>query len=86
MEDNIKIVEMDRGDFISNVDSRDSYSISSQQQIDDRMDNRMSTYYSRQNQNAYIKQQDYQQYSPAPSAIIELSPRTCSGHFPIPPS
>ncbi|XP_021716934.1 protein IQ-DOMAIN 14-like [Chenopodium quinoa] len=80
MEENIKIVEMDRGDFISNVNSRDSYSISSQQQIiDDRMDNRMTTYYSPQQ--VYLKQQDYQQYSPAPSAITELSPRTCSGHF-----
>uniref|UniRef100_A0A803NCA7 DUF4005 domain-containing protein n=1 Tax=Chenopodium quinoa TaxID=63459 RepID=A0A803NCA7_CHEQI len=80
MEENIKIVEMDRGDFISNINSRDSYSILSQQQIiDDRMDNRMSTYYSPQQ--VYLKQQDYQQYSPAPSAITELSPRTCSGHF-----
>lgn len=79
MEENIKIVEMDPGEFRSNMNSRSSYSIPSQQHIDDRMDNRMTTYYSPQK--AYIKQQDYQQYSPAPSAITELSPRTCSGHF-----
>ncbi|KAK9725501.1 hypothetical protein RND81_05G148500 [Saponaria officinalis] len=80
MEENIKIVEMDNGEYGSNDNSRNSYSIPYQQQNGDRMDNRMSTYYSPQQPHAT---QDYhhQQISPAPSAMTDLSPRTCSGHF-----
>ncbi|KAL2903141.1 Protein IQ-DOMAIN 31 [Bienertia sinuspersici] len=78
-EENVKIVEMDQGEFRSNIDSRSTYSTPSQHQIDDRMDNRMtlSPYYSSQQ---YLKQ-DYQQHSPAPSAITDFSTRTCSAHF-----
>ncbi|XP_010694040.2 protein IQ-DOMAIN 19 [Beta vulgaris subsp. vulgaris] len=78
MEENVKIVEMDEGEFGSNVNSRSSYSIPSPRHMNDRMDNRISVYYSSQRENS---KQDYQQYSPAPSAITDLSPRTCSGHF-----
>ncbi|KAL9240818.1 hypothetical protein vseg_014996 [Gypsophila vaccaria] len=78
MEENIKIVEVDHGEYGSNDNCRNSYSIPYQQQNGDRMDNRMSTYYSPQH--AYSKH-DYQQISPAPSAMTDLSPRTCSGHF-----
>lgn len=79
MEENIKIVEMDRGEFRSNINSRNSYSNPSQH-VNERMDNRISTYYSSPNPKLYIQDQ-YPQYSPAPSGITDMSPRTCSGHF-----
>ncbi|XP_074307186.1 protein IQ-DOMAIN 19 [Silene latifolia] len=67
MEENIKIVEMDHGEYGSTPNNRNTYSVPSQQQNVDRLDGKISTY--------------YQQVSPAPSAITDLSPRTCSGHF-----
>jgi len=72
---------MDHGEYYkSNIKGRNSYSMSSQHHHvnNDRADDKISTYYS--SQRAYIKQ-DYQQISPAPSAITDMSPRTCSGHF-----
>ncbi|KAJ8425807.1 hypothetical protein Cgig2_008856 [Carnegiea gigantea] len=81
MEENIKIVEMDHGEYYkSNIKGRNSYSVSSQHQQmnNDRADDKISTYYS--SQRAYTTQ-DYQQISPAPSGITDMSPRTCSGHF-----
>ena len=80
MEENIKIVEMDRGEFRSNINSRNSYSNPSQQHVNERMDNSISTYYSSPNPKLYI-QDPYPQYCPAPSGITDMSPRTCSGHF-----
>ncbi|KAH9608048.1 hypothetical protein KSS87_020883, partial [Heliosperma pusillum] len=67
MEENIKIVEMDHGEYGSTPNNRNSYSTPNHQHSIDRLDGKISTY--------------YQQVSPAPSAITDISPRTCSGHF-----
>ncbi|XP_050215505.1 protein IQ-DOMAIN 19 [Mercurialis annua] len=67
MEENIKIVEMDLG--FNNAKSRNSYSNNPQSQ------HRIST-----NSRAFPKP-DSSRVSPAPSALTEMSPRACSGHF-----
>ncbi|GAB4843335.1 IQ-domain [Ancistrocladus abbreviatus] len=77
MEDNIKIVEMDHGDSNGNLRSRNSYSNHQQGEWIESQP-RFSTHHA--SRRPYSKQ-DYQQISPAPSAITDLSPRTCSGHF-----
>lgn len=76
MEENIKIVEMDLGESKGSLKSRNSYSSNHTQ--NEREENRTSTYYAVQC--AYSKQDNYQA-SPVPSALTELSPRACSGHF-----
>ncbi|KAL3626318.1 IQ-domain [Castilleja foliolosa] len=62
VEENIKIVEMDLGDYNPVIKARNSYS--NHTHID-RTPNK----------------QDNQQISPSPSAITDISPRTCSNHF-----
>ncbi|GAB4851045.1 IQ-domain [Ancistrocladus abbreviatus] len=77
-EKNIKTVEMDFGETNGSQKSRNSYS---NHQHSEPMESqpRFSTHHAPQR--AYPKQH-YQQVSPAPSAITDLSPRTCSGgHF-----
>lgn len=75
MEENIKIVEMDVGESKGCVKSRNSYSHHPQT---DRAEHRFSTH-SVPN-HAFSKQENYQ-VSPAPSALTDMSPRACSGHF-----
>ncbi|EXB51149.1 Protein IQ-DOMAIN 31 [Morus notabilis] len=77
MEENVKIVEMDLGGTKGSSKSRNSYSIHPQTE---RTDCRLSTHRptSRQeniNNNSSCK------VSPAPSALTDMSPRACSGHF-----
>lgn len=69
-EENIKIVEVDMGEVRTpSTKSRRSYSNSHPQP--ERADPRLSAY----------SKQELNQISPAPSALTEMSPRTCSGHF-----
>ncbi|XP_060960432.1 protein IQ-DOMAIN 19 isoform X1 [Cannabis sativa] len=74
MEENIKIVEMDLGGSKGSTKSRSSYSIQSQ------TENKQFSSNNRQSS----RQENYhhhQQVSPAPSALTDMSPRACSGHF-----
>lgn len=69
-EENIKIVEMDIGEpRTPSTKSRSSYSNYHPQP--DRANHRFSAFAT----------QETSQISPAPSALTEISPRTCSGHF-----
>ncbi|XP_057959421.1 protein IQ-DOMAIN 19 isoform X2 [Malania oleifera] len=70
-EENIKIVEMDLGESRGSSKSRNSYSHHSQPEF--------PPHYAAYN-NPYYRQ-DNPQVSPAPSALTEMSPRACSGHF-----
>lgn len=74
MEENIKIVEMDLGDTRGSTKSRSSYSNHTQTERTEQTERRFSTH-------GHFSKQDYQQISPAPSAITDTSPRTYSGHF-----
>ncbi|KAF8401742.1 hypothetical protein HHK36_012688 [Tetracentron sinense] len=76
MEDNIKIVEMDLGESRGSTKSRNSYSNNPQTE---RAEHRFSTYSAGHRANS--KQDHQPQISPAPSALTDMSPRTCSGHF-----
>ncbi|XWS08925.1 hypothetical protein CRYUN_Cryun40dG0042300 [Craigia yunnanensis] len=76
MEENIKIVEMDLGDSKGSLKSRNSYS--HHPQAEREVEHRFSTHYS--SNCAYSKQDNYQ-VSPSPSALTEMSPTACSGHF-----
>ncbi|XP_057466567.1 protein IQ-DOMAIN 19-like [Actinidia eriantha] len=75
MEENIKIVEMDLGVSKGSTKSRNSYSNNNQT---DRTEHRFSTHSAPPR--AYPKQ-DHRDISPAPSALTDMSPRACSGHF-----
>ncbi|KAK7391073.1 hypothetical protein VNO78_19411 [Psophocarpus tetragonolobus] len=76
LEDNIKIVEMDVCESDGNFRSRSSsiYQHGHQEQYD----KRFSTHYST---NSSCSKEENYKVSPAPSALTELSPRACSGHF-----
>ncbi|XP_010259131.1 PREDICTED: protein IQ-DOMAIN 14-like isoform X2 [Nelumbo nucifera] len=75
VEDTIKIVEMDLGESRSSK-SRNIYSTPPQTE---RFEQRLSMYYAGHRVNS---KQEYQfQMSPAPSALTDMSPRACSGHF-----
>ncbi|CAB4261578.1 unnamed protein product [Prunus armeniaca] len=77
MEENIKIVEMDLGESKGILKSRNSsYSNLSQTE---RTEHRFSTQHA-PNQ-AYSNQDSYNQLSPAPSALTDLSPGACSAHI-----
>ncbi|XWS53934.1 hypothetical protein CRYUN_Cryun10bG0042700 [Craigia yunnanensis] len=76
MEENIKIVEMDLGDSKGSLKSRNSYS--HHPQAERVVEHRFSIHYP--SNHAYSKQENYQ-VSPAPSALTDMSPRACSGHF-----
>ncbi|XP_022748965.1 protein IQ-DOMAIN 14 [Durio zibethinus] len=76
MEENIKIVEMDLGDSKGSLKSKNSYS--HHPQAERVVEHRFSTHYP--SNHAYSKQENYQ-VSPAPSALNDMSPRACSGHF-----
>lgn len=75
MEENIKIVEIDHGESKGSSKSRNSYSNHPQSE---RTEHRYSTHYA--SHRAYSKQDNYQ-VSPAPSALTDMSPGACSGHF-----
>ncbi|KAL3828765.1 hypothetical protein ACJIZ3_017567 [Penstemon smallii] len=67
IEENIKIVEMDLGNYKPITKARNSYSNLTQL---DKTEHRS------------IKHEQYHhQISPSPSAITDISPRTCSNHF-----
>ncbi|KAG1358615.1 hypothetical protein COCNU_08G000610 [Cocos nucifera] len=74
-EENAKIVEMDLSESRSTTKSRNSYSITQSET----KDHRASAY----NGSAHPprREEQYQQFSPAPSGITDMSPRACSGHF-----
>jgi hypothetical protein len=67
MEEDIKIVEMDLGGSKGSLKSRNSYSSHSQ--------------YEHYGANCAHSKQDNYQASPAPSALTDMTPRACSGHF-----
>ncbi|KEH43814.1 IQ calmodulin-binding motif protein [Medicago truncatula] len=71
LEDNIKIVEMDFCESKGNSTSRSS---SVNRQHYEQSENRYSI------NGSYTKEENYK-VSPAPSALTELSPKACSGHF-----
>ncbi|OVA05399.1 IQ motif [Macleaya cordata] len=73
MEENIKIVEMD---VERSSTHRSSYA--SHKQIE-RADHRFSTHYSGHHRNS--NQDPFYEISPVPSALTDMSPRTCSGYF-----
>ena len=75
MEENIKIVEMDQGESKGSSKSRNSYSNHARTE---RTEPRFSTHNAT---NYAYRKQDNQQISPAPSAMTDMSPRACSGHF-----
>lgn len=75
MEENIKIVEMDLGEFRDNSRSRNSCSTPHTE----RSDHRFSTHSA--GHRAHTKLDHQFQVSPAPSALTDMSPRACSGHF-----
>ncbi|XVF38278.1 hypothetical protein REPUB_Repub20aG0086800 [Reevesia pubescens] len=77
VEENIKIVEMDLGDSKGSLKSRnsDSHHPQAKREV---VEHRFSTYCS--SNRAYSMQDNYQ-VSPAPSALTDMSPRACSGHF-----
>ncbi|KAJ4722527.1 Protein IQ-DOMAIN like [Melia azedarach] len=75
MEESIKIEEMDRGETKGSSKSRNSYS---SHPLTERADHRFSTHYA--SHHAYTNQDNYE-LSPAPSALTDMSPRACSGHF-----
>jgi len=74
-EENIKIVEMDLGIPRSSSKNRNSYSIPQSERID----HRHSVYY--YGSMTPSKADLQQQYSPSPSALTDISPKACSGHF-----
>lgn len=67
---------MDLGESRGSLKSRHSYS--NHPQAERIVDHRFSTYYPREHMQP---KQDQHQISPAPSALTDMSPRTCSGHF-----
>ncbi|XP_073051635.1 protein IQ-DOMAIN 19-like [Primulina eburnea] len=71
LEENIKIVEMDLGNYKPVAKPRNSYSSHAQTE---KTENRISTH------RVSVKH-DHQQISPSPSAITDKTPRTCSNHF-----
>ncbi|XP_052208668.1 protein IQ-DOMAIN 19 [Diospyros lotus] len=75
MEENIKIVEMDLGESKGSTKGRNSYSNHTQTE---RTEHRFSTY---SLPNHTYSKQDHSDLSPAPSALTDMSPRACSGHF-----
>ncbi|KAK6913982.1 IQ motif, EF-hand binding site [Dillenia turbinata] len=75
MGENIKIVEMDIGEEKGNTKSRNNYLNHPQAE---RADQRFSTHHA--NLRVHTKQ-DNQHISPASSALTDISPRACSGHF-----
>lgn len=75
MEENIKIVEMDLGELRGNSKSRNSCSTL----YTERSDHRFSTH--SVGHHGHTKLDNQLQFSPAPTALTDLSPRACSGHF-----
>ncbi|XP_008777374.3 protein IQ-DOMAIN 14 [Phoenix dactylifera] len=74
-DENVKIVEMDLGESRGTTKSRNSYSITRTEA----KDHGISAYYG--NGHPPFRAEQYQQFSPAPSAITDMSPRVYSGHF-----
>ncbi|MBA0725186.1 hypothetical protein Golax_021791 [Gossypium laxum] len=76
MKENIKIEEMDLGDSKGCLKSKNTYSHHSQ--VERVVEHRVLSHYP--SSRACSKQESYQLSSP-PSALIDMSPRACSGHF-----
>ncbi|MBA0599943.1 hypothetical protein Gorai_006143, partial [Gossypium raimondii] len=76
MKENIKIEEIDLGDSKGCLMSRNNYSYHSQEERV--VEHRFSSHYP--SSRACFKQENYQLSSP-PSALTDMSPRACSGHF-----
>lgn len=74
-QENIKIVEVDVGESKGSIKSRNGYSHRPQTDL---TEHRFSTHYA--SNHAYSKKENHQ-ISPAPSALTDMSPRACSGHF-----
>ncbi|KAI4311290.1 hypothetical protein MLD38_036195 [Melastoma candidum] len=72
VEEDVKIVEMDLGEWKPSVKYRNSYLHPNHPQPD-----RMHFPFPR----SHFNQDYHQKQSPAPSAVTEASPRTCGGHF-----
>ncbi|KAA8527639.1 hypothetical protein F0562_034966 [Nyssa sinensis] len=72
MQENSRIVEMDLGESKGSTKSRNSYSNNPRAE---RAEHRFSTHY-----HSYSKQ-NHQHISPTPSALTDMSPSSCSGHF-----
>ncbi|KAH6769942.1 hypothetical protein C2S52_014745 [Perilla frutescens var. hirtella] len=77
LEENIKIVEMDMCDYKPVTKGRNSYSNHTE---NERLEPRVSTHGASTKQEQHY-QHHQQQISPSPSAITDISPRTCSNHF-----
>lgn len=75
MEENIKIVEMDHGESKGSTKSRNSHA---SHPLSERAEHRFSAYYP---SNHVYSNQDNYEVSPAPSALTDMSPGACSGHF-----
>ncbi|KAK7243112.1 hypothetical protein RIF29_37898 [Crotalaria pallida] len=75
LEENIKIVEMDVCEPKGNSRSRNSSANHGHQELSDL---RFSSHYS---PNGLYSKEENHKVSPAPSALTDLSPRGCSGHF-----
>ncbi|KAF5452784.1 hypothetical protein F2P56_027749 [Juglans regia] len=74
LEEDIKIVEMDLGASKGSLKSRNSYSSHPQFGAEPRF----SMHYAAQ---CACSKQDNCRASPAPSALTDMSPRACSGHY-----
>ncbi|XP_019432516.1 PREDICTED: uncharacterized protein LOC109339515 isoform X2 [Lupinus angustifolius] len=75
LEENIKIVEMDVCEPKANSRSRNSTTNHGQHELSEHI---FSSYYS---PNGSCSKEENFKLSPAPSALTDLSPRGCSGHF-----
>uniref|UniRef100_A0A2P2KZP2 Uncharacterized protein MANES_15G032200 n=2 Tax=Rhizophora mucronata TaxID=61149 RepID=A0A2P2KZP2_RHIMU len=75
MEENIKIVEMDLGEPKGSIKGRNSYTQNPQTE---RERHRFPTHYA---SNRAHSMQENCHISPASSALTDMSPRTCIGHF-----
>ncbi|KAE9617633.1 hypothetical protein Lal_00018536 [Lupinus albus] len=76
LEENIKIVEMDVCEPKGNSRSRNSNTNHGQHELSEHI---FSTYYSPNG--SCSKEEENFKLSPAPSALTDLSPKGCSGHF-----
>ncbi|KAH8500305.1 hypothetical protein H0E87_015528 [Populus deltoides] len=74
-QENIKIVEVDVGESKGSIKSRNGYSHRPQTDL---TEHRFSTHYA--SNHASSKNENHQ-ISPALSALTDMSPRACSGHF-----
>ncbi|KAJ6689348.1 hypothetical protein OIU85_005721 [Salix viminalis] len=74
-QENIRILEVDVGESKGSIKSRNGFSHRPQTEL---TEHRFSTHYAPNH--AYSKKENCQ-ISPAPSALTDMSPGACSGHF-----